>query len=119
MTSVLSPFNAHIDPHFITENRVKNATKPIESHCLQNGTWTRVQLNCVRDPSVPDVLGNLGVHRGGNSAGGTAADGGFLVGPGSGLGANKDGWTMMAISVVVAVILGTAVAFLILFVKRW
>ncbi len=32
---------------------------PILSRCLQNGTWTPVSLVCVRDPSVPDPLGDI------------------------------------------------------------
>lgn len=84
----------------------------MESTCLQNGTWTRVELNCVRDPNVPDAVG---LHPGEDGGGA----GGLLVGPDGRVIAMRDGWTMIGISVVVAVILGTAVAFFILFVRKW
>ena len=116
----MNPLNDNPDPN---GNPVQN-TRVIESRCLQNGTWTKVELNCVRDPAVPDAAvassGSGHGHRGDGGDGGTA--GGFLIGGnGGGVGGvgGRDGWTMLAVSVVVAVILGTAVAFLILFVRRW
>ncbi len=87
--------------------------------CLQNGTWTPVTLMCVRDPSVPDPVGSFGGSAGaGIGLSGERMSAGVLVGP-NGVVTTKDGWTMLMVSVVVAVILGTAVAFLILFVRRW
>ena len=42
------------------------------SNLLQNGSWTRVKMSCVRDPGAGlDVNGRR-----------SAADGGFLVGGG-------------------------------------
>ena len=95
----------------------------MESHCLQNGTWTPVKLTCTRDPNISDE--ELYMSSAGKFGGiGHNGNGGYLVGPGGqripiGLNPHRDGWTMIAISVVVAVILGTAVAFFILFVRRW
>ncbi len=54
-----------------------------------------------------------------------SGDGGYLTGSSGGVGGvgggvgGGDGWTMMLVAVVVAVILGTAVASLILVVRKW
>ena len=89
----------------------------MESVCQQNGTWTSVELSCVRDPAIPDPVGALDPK----TRLGDGASGVYLIagGPGGGGGGRAEGWTMLAVSVVVAVILGTAVAFLILLVRRW
>ena len=73
------------------------------SHCLQNGTWTPVHLTCVPEATL---------------AGNGAADGGYLVGSGSAR-FNYGSGTMMVISIIAAVITGVAVAFLIIFVRKW
>ncbi|XP_059089371.1 uncharacterized protein LOC131885361 isoform X1 [Tigriopus californicus] len=75
------------------------------SHCLQNGTWTPVHLTCVPEAHLGD-----GFH-------GTSADGGFLVGGGA--HANYGSGTMMVVAVIAAVITGVAVAFFIIFVRKW
>lgn len=85
-----------------------------------------MELNCIRDAAVADGLGGPGLNGGRRDA-----DGGFLVGGhlghpyqnGGGVGGMGGGrfgsGTMMVIAIVAAVITGTAVAFLIIFVRKW
>lgn len=95
-----------------TSKAKNNGTSRIrESLCLQNGTWTRVEMRCVRDPSVPSGGLKENLMEGGAGGGG----GGYLVGG----QARYDSGTMMLIAVVAAVITGTAVAFFIIFVRKW
>ena len=62
--------------------------EPIHKFPLQNGSWTRVQMSCVRDPSSGNVNGQR------------SADGGFLVGANGGL----PGTVMQAATVTVTAV---------------
>jgi hypothetical protein len=87
----------------------------LSSYCQQNGTWTVVDMACVVDPDSSVAASGDGRRYGG----GPGVDGGFLVGPNGVNGAKYGTGTVLTIAVAAALISGTAVAFLIMVIRKW
>lgn len=91
---------------------VGNRSTTVESHCLQNGSWTPVELNCVPN----EELLALDPRRGGKSSDD------FLVSLTSSNVNNTSPVntpTLLLFVVIITVILGMAITSIVFLIKKW
>ena len=95
---------------------VGNRSTTIESQCLQNGSWTPVNLNCVPNEELLALDPRRG--RGEAEAGKSGDD--FLVGlTASNVHTTVSTPVLLVFVVIITVIIGTALTSLVILVKKW
>ena len=96
---------------------VGNRSTTIESQCLQNGSWTPVNLNCVPNEELLALDPRRG--RDGASEAGKSGDD-FLVGlTASNVHTTVSTPVLLVFVVIITVIIGTALTSLVILVKKW
>ena len=93
-----------------------NRSTTIESQCLQNGSWTPVELTCVPNEELLALDPRRG--RGEAEAGKSGDD--FLVGlTASNVHTTVSTPVLLVFVVIITVIIGTALTSIVLLVKKW